>query len=77
MADTHAIARSPTHAELAPAPADAVTAALRQVAEQRDHVTPDMLDAGIAVLELCPIKWVVGTGIAVAGIVIAFPRLAG
>ena len=54
-----------------------VTAAIRQVAEQRDHVTPDILDARIAAVELRLIKWTVGTGIAVAGIVIAFLRLMG
>ena len=77
MVDTHAIARSLTDAELTSAQADAITAAIRQVAEQRDHVTPDMLDARIAALELRLIKWTVGTGIAVAGTVIAFLRLMG
>ena len=50
---------------------------MRQAAEQGGHVTPDMLDARLAVLELCLIKWTVGTGTAVAGIVIAFLRLIG
>ena len=77
MVDTLAIARSLTGAELAPAQAGAITAALRHVAEQRDKVTPARLDARVAALELRVIKWVVGTGIAVAGIVIAFLRPVG
>lgn len=52
-------------------------AAVRQAAEQGGHVTPDMLDARLAALELRLIKWMVGIGIAVAGIVIAFLRLVG
>lgn len=40
-------------------------------------MTPDMLDARLAALELRLIKWTVGTGIAVAGIVVAFLRLVG
>ena len=66
-----------TAAELTPAQADAITEAVRQAAEQGDHVTPDMLDARLAALELRLIKWTVGSGIAVAGIVIAFLRLVG
>ncbi len=77
MFDTHAIARSLTDAELTPAQADAITAAVRQAAEQGDHVTPELLDARLAALELRLIKWIVGTGIAVAGIVLAFLRLVG
>ena len=77
MVDTHAIARSLTDAELTPSQADAITDAIRQVAEQRDHVTPDMLDARIAALEPRLIKWTVGTGIAGAGVVIVFLRLMG
>ena len=38
---------------------------------------PDLLDARLAALELRLVKWTVGTGIAVAGIVIAFMRLVG
>lgn len=45
--------------------------------EQDGHVAPDMLDARLATLELRLVKWTVGTGIAVAGIVIAFLRLIG
>lgn len=77
MFDTHAIARNLTDAEFTPAQADAITAAVRQAAEQGGHVSPDMLDARLAALELRLIKWIVGTGIAVAGIVIAFLRLVG
>ncbi len=77
MFDTHAIARSLTDAELTPAQADAITAAVRQAAEQGEPVAPDMLDARLAALELRLIKWTVGTGIVVAGIVIAFLRLVG
>ena len=73
--DTHAVARSLTDAELTPAQAHAITAAIRQAAEQGDHVTSDMLDARLAALEPRLVKWTVGTGIAVAGIVIAFLRL--
>ena len=66
-----------TDAELTPAQADAITAAVRQAAEQGDYVTPATLDARLAAVELRLIKWIVGTGIAVAGIVIAFLRLTG
>ena len=51
--------------------------AVRQAAEQGGHVAPDMLDARLATLELHLIKWTVGTGITVAGIVTAFLRLIG
>lgn len=69
--------RSLMDAELTQAQADAITAALRQAAEQGDHVTPDRLDVRLAALELRLIKWTVGTGIAVAGIVITLLRLVG
>ena len=54
-----------------------LSCAVRQAAEQRGHETPDMLDARLATLELRPIKWTVGTGIAVVGLVITFLRIAG
>ena len=38
---------------------------------------PDLLDARLAARERCLIKWTVETGIAVAGVVIAFMRLVG
>ena len=69
MFDTHSIARSLTDAELTPAQADAITAAVRQAAEHGDSATPDMLDARLATLELRLVKRTVGTGVAVAGIV--------
>ena len=62
MFDTHAIARSLTAAELTPAQADAITEAVRQAAEQADDVTPDMLDARLAALDLRLSKWTVGSG---------------
>ena len=48
MLDTHAVAQSLTAVEFTPAQADAVTAALRSVVEQGDHVTSDQFKAGIA-----------------------------
>ncbi len=54
-----------------------LSCAVRQAAEQRGHETPDMLDAHLATLELRPIKWTVGTGIAVVGLVITFQRIVG
>ena len=50
---------------------------VRQVAEQGGHVTPDMLDARLATLELRLIKWTFGSGLAVAGIVITFLHIIG
>ena len=75
MFDTHAVARSLTAAELTPAQADAITAAVRQAAEHGEPVSRDILDARLAALELRLTKWTVGTGVAVAGIVIAALRL--
>ena len=46
--DTHAVAQSLTAVDFTPAQADAVTAALRSVVEQGDHVTSDQFKAGIA-----------------------------
>ena len=48
MLDTHAVAQSLTAAEFTPAQADALTAALRSVVEQGDHVTSDQFKAGLA-----------------------------
>ena len=48
MLDTHAVARSLTAADFTPAQADAVTDALRLVAEHGDHVTSDQFKAGLA-----------------------------
>ena len=77
MFDTHAVARSLTDADLTPAQADAITAAVRQPAEQGGQVTSGMLDVRLATLELSLINWTVGTGIAVVGIVITFQCLIG
>ncbi len=48
MLDTHAVARSLTAADFTPAQADALTDAIRQAAEQGDHVTTDQFRTGIA-----------------------------
>ena len=48
MLDTHAVARSLTAADFTAAQADALTDALRLVAEQGDHVTSDQFKAGQA-----------------------------
>ena len=91
MFDTHAIARTLTDANLTSAQADAITAAVRQAAEH-DAATLDPgtlvtktdlraeiagVDARLAALELRLIKWIVGTGLAAAGLVIAALRLLG
>lgn len=47
MLDTYAVAQSLTAAEFTPAQAAAVTAALRSVVEQGDHVTSDQFKAGL------------------------------
>ena len=46
MLDTHAVARSLTDAGIEPAQADAITDAVRQAAEQGDHVTGDQFKVG-------------------------------
>ena len=78
MFDTHEIARSLTDANLTAAQADAITAAIRQAAEHGEHVTPQMLNAGlaelradIAQLETRLVRWIVGT-VAVAVAVMRF-----
>jgi predicted component of type VI protein secretion system len=48
MFDTHAIARTLTEANFTPDQADALTDAIRQAAEQGDHVTADQFRAGLA-----------------------------
>ena len=48
MLDTHAVARSLTAADFTPAQADALTDALRRVAEHGDHVTSDQFKVGLA-----------------------------
>ena len=89
MFDTHAIARSLTDADLTPAQADAITVAVRQAAEH-DAARLDAnelptkadlraeaarVDARLAALELRLIKWIAGTGLAVASLVVAVLRL--
>ena len=82
--DTHEIARSLTDADLTPAQADAITVAVRRAAEH-DTATVDVdalatksdLRVEIAALELRLVKWIVGTGVACAGLVIAALRLLG
>jgi predicted component of type VI protein secretion system len=48
MFDTHAIARTLTEANFTPDQADALTDAIRQAAEQGDHVTSDQFKAGVS-----------------------------
>ena len=82
MFDTHAIARSLTAADLTDAQADAITDAVREAAEH-DAAAIDVdalatkadLRAEISALELRLVKWIVGTGVACAGLVIAALRL--
>ena len=50
MLDTHAVARALTNAEFTPAQADAITDAVRQAAEQGDHVTSEQFKTGLAEL---------------------------
>ena len=91
MFDTHAIARSLTAADLTEAQADAITAAVREAAEH-DAAGVDVdalatksdltalearLRAESAAIELRLVKWIVGTGVAGAGLVIAALRLFG
>ena len=61
MLDTHAIARNLIDSGLEPAQAAAITDAVRQAAEHRNHATRDRLDAriadvmaAIAARETCP-----------------------
>ena len=78
MLDTLAIARTLTDTGLTPEQAAAITDAVRTAA---GHNTGDLAtlraDIGrdLAALELRLVKWVVGTGIAVAAAVIAALRL--
>ena len=66
--DTHEIARSLTDADLTPAQADAITAAVRRAAEHGEHVSPAMLRAELSALE-ARLAWrLIGAGIAIAGI---------
>ncbi|MCY4661300.1 MAG: hypothetical protein OXF93_16060 [Acidobacteria bacterium] len=69
--DTHAIARTLTAAGLTPAQVDAITDAVREAADHGDYAT----QADLVALELRLIKWIVGTGVAVAAVVIGALRL--
>ena len=71
MFDTHAIARTLTAAGLTPAQVDAITDAVRAAADHGDYPTR----ADLVALELRLIKWIVGTGVAVAAVVIGALRL--
>ena len=91
--DTHAIARSLTAADLTDAQADAITDAVREAAEHdaaavdvdalatkadlARFATKEELRAEISALELRLVKWIVGTGVACAGLVVAALRLLG
>ena len=84
MFDTHAIARALTAADFTPGQADAVRRAAEHDAAGVDVGTAGdegrrgrLLRAGIAVLELRLVKWIVGTGVAVAGLVVAALGLLG
>ena len=77
MLDTHAIARTLTDAGIDPKHADAITAAVRQAADQGEHVTRAELRAELVSLELRLVKWIVGAALAGAGLVIAVLRLFG
>ena len=71
MIDTHAIARTLTNAKLTPEQVNATTGAVRQAADHGDYVTRGELRAELAALELRLVKWIVGSAIAGAGIVVA------
>jgi len=78
MLDTHAVAQSLTEADFTPAQADALTDALRRVAEHGDHVTSEQFKAGLAELrtELAGLRaYLTWRMLAVAGLVIAALRL--
>ena len=87
MLDTHAVARSLTAADFTPAQADAVTDALRLVAEQGDHVTSDQFRAGLAEMrtEIAEVRTQISAAetrltwrmLGIAGLVIAALRLLG
>ncbi|MCY3842925.1 MAG: hypothetical protein OXH69_05215 [Acidobacteria bacterium] len=82
MIDSIAVARQLAEAGIERAHADAVASAIHQAAEHGDYATRADLTAhradvraDLAALELPLIKWIVGTGIAVAGAVIAALRV--
>ena len=79
MFDTHAIARTLAEADLTPKQVNAITDAVRQAADhgESDIVTRTELRAELVSLELRLVKWIVGSALAGAGIVIAALRLFG
>ena len=93
MFDTLAIARALTAADFTPAQADALTDAVRQAAEHDaagvgtlatkadlaalEGAVNFATKADLATLEPRLVKWIVGTGVAVAGLVVAALRLLG
>ena len=82
MFDTHAIARSLTDADLTPEQADAITNAIRQVAEHDMAALATKADLAelrveLAGLEARLIKWMIGIVFAGSGLVIAVLRLIG
>ena len=78
MFDTLAIARALTAADFTPAQADALTDAVRQAAEHdAAGVGTLATKADLAALEPRLVKWIVGTGVAGAGLVAAALRLLG
>ena len=84
MIDSVAVARQLAEAGIERAHADAVASAIHRAAEHGDYATRADLTAhraderaDLAALELRLIKWIVGTGIAVAGAVIAALRAFG
>ena len=79
MFDTHAIARTLAEANLTPAQVNAITDAVRQAADhgEGDLLTRSELRADLVSLELRLVKWIVGSALAGAGIVIAALRLIG
>ena len=91
MFDTHAITLGLRDADATSAQADIITAAVPQAAEdgatgldvgtlakkKKLRVVIAVVDARLAALEIRVIKWIVGTGLAAASIVIAALRLLG
>ena len=80
MFDTHAIARTLTDAGIDPDHADAITDAVRQAAEHGEYVTPERLDAVVAILRADLYRaMMMQTAVTVGllGMVLAAPRWLG
>ncbi len=73
MFDSLTVARQLTEAGIDRARSDAIVDGIRQAAEHEEHVTPARPDAGLAKLRP-DLTWRM---LAVAGLVIAAPRLLG